>query len=64
MKIPVFKLTKDQKDVDNDPDDADDFKNAQYDSKHYKTENGHNQKINVPLTDWIRQKCSRESFNT
>ena len=34
MKIPVFKLTKDQKDVDNDPDDANDFKNAQYDSNH------------------------------
>ena len=29
-KIPVFKLTKYQKDVDNDPDNADNFKNTQH----------------------------------
>ena len=34
-KTPVFKLTEDQKDVDNNPDNADDFKNAQYDSNHW-----------------------------
>ena len=34
VKINVFKITKDQKDVDDDPDDAGDFKNAQDDINH------------------------------
>ena len=38
VKIIVCKITEDQKDVDNNPYDADDLKNAQDDINHWNRE--------------------------
>ena len=34
IEIKVCKITKDEKDVDNDPDNADNHKDAEYDGNH------------------------------